>query len=72
MMLRKKAKKESYDKDKEKPVIKASICNGERVAGFKDLQTGQFREVMLVRNDKDLDQFLESYDIAIAEIRTEW
>ena len=26
-----------YDKENKKPVIKASICNGEQVAGFKDI-----------------------------------
>ena len=31
-----------YDPDKEYPVIKASICNGERVAGFKSKEDGHF------------------------------
>ena len=47
----------SYDPDKQKPVLKCSICNGEQVAGLKDLRSGQFEEVMLVRNGADLDQF---------------
>ena len=29
----------TYDKENKKPVIKASICNGEQVAGFKDIHT---------------------------------
>lgn len=70
--LHKKVSKETYDKNREKPIIKAGICNRERVAGFKDLQTGQFREIMLLRNDRDLDHFLEFYDIEIAEVKTEW
>lgn len=36
----KKLQKEPYDRSKEKPVIHASICTGEKVAGFKDLKTG--------------------------------
>lgn len=71
-MFEKKIIKESYDKDKLKPVIKSSICTGEKVAGFKDLQTGKFTEIMLIRNNKDMDTFLEKYDISVAEIKTEW
>ena len=55
-----------------KPVIKASICTGEQVAGFKDLHTGKFTEVMLIRNNGDIDEFMEMYDIAVAEITKEW
>ena len=47
----------SYDPDKQKPVLKCSICNGEQVAGLKDLRSGQFEEVMLVRSGADLDRF---------------
>lgn len=72
MKLHRKISKEIYDRDREKPVIRSSICTGERIAGFKDIKTGQFREVMFLRNDKDLDRFLENYDIEIAEIKTEW
>lgn len=58
-----KKKKLTYDKDNKKPVIKCSICNGEQVAGFKDIRTGEFEEVMLIRNEKDLSQFKEMYGI---------
>jgi hypothetical protein len=44
-MFHKKVQKEIYDKEKLKPVIRSSICTGEKVAGFKDLQTGKFTEV---------------------------
>ena len=71
-MFQKKIKKETYDKEQLKPVIKSSICTGEKVAGFKDLQTGKFTEVMLIRDSKDMDIFLEKYDISVAEIKTEW
>ncbi|MBO4890785.1 MAG: aspartate dehydrogenase [Lachnospiraceae bacterium] len=49
-----------------KPVIKCSICNGEQVAGFKDLNTGIFTEVCLIRNDADLRTFMETYGITEA------
>ena len=38
----------SYDKDSKRPVIKASICTGEQVAGFKDIHTGKIEEIMLI------------------------
>lgn len=52
-----------YDKENLKPVIKCSICTGEQVAGFKDIHTGRFEEVMLIRNSRDLDAFTQLYDL---------
>ena len=52
-----------YDPAREKPVIHASICTGEQVAGFKDLKTGEFHEIMLIRNDRDLRDFLDTYGL---------
>ena len=51
----KKLKKLTYDHERKRPVIKCSICNGEQVAGFKDIDTGRFEEVMLIRSRADLD-----------------
>ena len=53
----------SYDREKEKPIIRASICTGERVAGFRDLKTGRFRDVVLIRDQRDLDGFMKTYGI---------
>lgn len=66
MLFRKKTKQEtvSYDRENEKPVLKCSICNGEQVAGFKNIQNGCFHEVMFIRNEKDLQDFKERYGIA--------
>ena len=55
--------KGSYDHENKKPVIRASICTGEQVAGFKDLHTGAFEEIMLIRNANDLVAFKEQYGI---------
>ncbi|MCR5477595.1 MAG: aspartate dehydrogenase [Lachnospiraceae bacterium] len=52
-----------YDPDLHRPVIRASICNGEQVAGFKDRRTGEFHEVMLIRGDADLALFLQTYGL---------
>ncbi len=63
MFFKKKPEKKTYDKENKKPVIKASICNGEQVAGFYDIHTGAFEEVMLIRNSEDLFQFKDEYGI---------
>ena len=69
-MFRKRVPKAEYES--QKPVIRASICTGEQVAGFKDIHTGKFTEVMLIRNQKDLEEFAKKYDISIKEISKEW
>ena len=53
-----------YDTEKKEPIIKASICNGEQVAGFRDITTGAFEEVMLIKTPDDLALFKETYGIS--------
>lgn len=62
-LFKKKIEIRSYDKENKKPVIKASICNGEQVAGFKDIHTGKIEEVMLIKSSADLEQFKAMYGI---------
>lgn len=52
-----------YDPAAEKPVLRCSICTGEQVAGFKDLRTGKFTDIMLIRDEKDLDAFKAQYGV---------
>lgn len=52
-----------YDPETQIPIIHASICTGERVAGFKNRSDGHFTEVMLIRNAEDERTFMETYDI---------
>ena len=61
--FKKKTVIKTYDKENKKPVIKASICNGEQVAGFKNIHTGKIDEVMLIKNHADLDAFKKMYGI---------
>ena len=60
-----------YDREYMKPVIRASICTGEQVAGFKDIQTGKLEEIMLIKSPKDLDDFKKMYGIT-EEIEKEY
>ena len=54
---------QSYDRGNKKPVIRASICNGEQVAGFKDISTGKFEDVMMIKTPADLNEFKRMYGI---------
>ena len=63
-MFGRKAKPKAavIDKENQIPVIKCSICNGEQVAGFKDIHTGKFEEVMLICGETDLAVFRDMID----------
>jgi len=62
----------AYDKGGKIPTIRSSICTGEQVAGFKDPSSGKFEELMLIRNDRDFQEFLRQYQVEETEIRREW
>ena len=53
----------TYDRQTQKPVLRCSICNGEQVAGFKDIRTGKFEEITLIRNPGELEVFMKTYGI---------
>lgn len=59
-----------YDPELQRPVIRASICTGERVAGFKNRDDGHFTEVMLLRSPEDERRFREAY--GITQLDTEY
>lgn len=62
-LFKRKTEIKSYDREQLQPVIKASICNGEQVAGFKDRQTGKIEEVMLIKSRADVETFRKMYGI---------
>lgn len=64
MIFRKKpVQRKTYNPEVQKPVIRVSICTGEKVAGFKRLDTGHFEEVMLIRDGSDEEEFKATYGI---------
>lgn len=72
MFGRRKKAAPAFDRTGKQPVIRASICTGEQVAGYRDAATGRFTEVMLIRNDADLRRFLAEYGFQEEELRREW
>lgn len=69
---RKQQQAPPYHKEGKAPVIRCSICTGEQVAGFKDLTSGRFEELMLIRDERDLQEFMRLYQVEEREIRREW
>jgi hypothetical protein len=70
-LKKKRIEKKSYDRENMKPILHASICTGETVAGFKDKRTGRFEEIMLIKNEADKELFKEIYDIT-SDLPTEY
>lgn len=64
------AKKEvtKIDVVNKKPLIRKSQTTGEMVAGFLDPETGAFDVVMEIEEEKDIDEFLEMYDLSVVMI----
>ncbi|MCR5054237.1 MAG: aspartate dehydrogenase [Lachnospiraceae bacterium] len=63
LFKRKSNDKFGHDPKKEKPIIRVSTCTGEQVAGFKNIKTGEFHEVALIKNKKDLESFMKTYGL---------
>ena len=62
-LFKKKIVKKTYDREHMKPVIRVSICTGEKVAGFKDIRTGKIEEIMLIRSPEEIERLKEIYEI---------
>lgn len=69
---RKRPNRISFDKTGKIPVIRSSICTGEQTAGFRDTASGKFEEVMLLRSDADLQEFLRRSGVDAADVKKEW
>ena len=74
MFGKKKKMKEikPYDPAQQIPVIRASICTGEKTAGFEDRGTGKFEDLMLIASEEDLQEFCRTYGVDPEDIVTKW
>ena len=59
-----------YDLVAFEPVIRASICTGEKVACMRDRESGKLHELMLIRTDEDLQRFCRAYRLEAKNVRT--
>lgn len=71
MFFKRKKTTIEWDRVNLTPVIHKSICTGEAVVGFKNKNTKEFLEIMLVNDPKDLAEFIQKYGIT-EEIKTEY
>ena len=58
-----------YDLAAFEPVIRASICTGEKVACMRDRESGKLHELMLIRTDEDLQRFCRAYRLEAKNVR---
>ena len=59
-----------YDPAVFEPVIRASICTGERVACMREKESGRLHELMLLRTEADLKTFCRLYQVEQSTIKT--
>ncbi len=52
------------------PVIRSSICTGEKTACFRNRETGKVHEVMVIRESRDLEIFGKQYGVDISNLQT--
>lgn len=62
----------TFDADREKPIIRCNIYTGEKVAGFKNIETGKFTEMMLIRGEQDIVAFRNQFQLGDIDIKTEY
>ena len=61
---------ESFPPERFEPVIRSSICTGERTACMRDRQSGKVHEIMLIRTPRDLEAFAKAYGVDADGIET--
>ena len=60
----------AFDPAMYEPVIRASICTGERVACMREKATGKLVELMLIRTDEDIAAFCRRYKVKAEALQT--
>ena len=69
-LFHRKPKAPAFDPARQQPAVRKSICTGEMTVGFVDRQTGKFTEVMMVRDQRELEAFCKSVGVSAGEIKT--
>ncbi len=59
-----------YPLENWEPVIRSSICTGEKVLCMRQRSSGSLREISLLRTQADLRDFCRTYGVSEDEIRT--
>ena len=67
---RKEPEHTPFPPERFEPVIRSSICTGERTACMRDRQSGKVHEIMLIRTSQDLAAFAKAYGVDADDIKT--
>ncbi len=59
-----------YDLTEYEPVIRASICTGEKVACMREKANGKLHELMFIRTQADLETFCRRYGAEPEQVKT--
>ena len=59
-----------FDPAQYEPVVRASICTGEKVACMRERTSGKLHEVMFIRTGADLETFCRQYGVTPEQVRT--
>ena len=70
IIRRKQPKAPAFPPEQYEPVVRRSICTGERTACMRDRQTGKVYELMLIRTPQDLAAFAKQYGVRADSIET--
>ena len=57
------------DKSRGEAILRCSICSGEQVLCFKDSETGEVRDLMLISSPSVLDEFCRANGITASDIK---
>ena len=68
LFSRKKERPPEFPAERFEPVLRCSICTGEQVACMREREGGKLREIMLIRDEEDLERFRKLYGVT-GEIR---
>ena len=59
-----------YSAEDYEPVIRSSICTGEKVACMRERATGKLIELMLLQDSGDLELFCRRYGVKSEDVKT--
>jgi hypothetical protein len=70
LFSRKRPQPLRFPPEEYEPLLRQSICTGEKTACVRERATGRLREVQLIRDEKDLEAFCAACGADPAEIKT--
>ena len=59
-----------YPPEEYEPVLRSSICTGEKTACMRNRSTGKILELQLIRSQRDLEDFCRTYGVKAEDLKT--